>query len=67
MSSVEPGDWMVSKTNPTAYLEVLRVDADGNVRIRMAGQEANTTKRYLLNGYAHLEDDEQLSTANVYK
>lgn len=57
MTCVEPGDWMVSKTNPSAFLEVLTVASDGNVRIRMAGQEANTSKRYLLQNYAHLEDD----------
>lgn len=57
MSSVKPGDWFVSKTNPSAFLEVLAVDPDGNVRIRMAGQQANTSKRYLLQNYAHLEDD----------
>ncbi|WP_171898767.1 hypothetical protein [Curtobacterium sp. UCD-KPL2560] len=57
MSSVEAGDWFVSKTNPTEYLEVLTVAPDGGIRIRMAGQEANTTKRYLLQNYAHLEED----------
>lgn len=33
------------------------VAPDGGVRIRIAGQEANTTKRYLLKNYAHLEED----------
>jgi hypothetical protein len=58
MSSVEPGDWMVSKGNPSAFLEVLAVAPDGDVRIRIDGQEADTTKRYLLQNYAHIEDDE---------
>lgn len=57
MSSVEAGDWFVSKTNPSAYLEVLYVAPDGGVRVRMACQEANTTKRYLLQNYAHLKED----------
>ncbi|UXZ57062.1 hypothetical protein [Curtobacterium sp. Arg-1] len=57
MSSVGPGDWLVSKSDPSVFLEVLTVAPDGGVRVRIAGQEANTTKRYLLNGYAHLEDD----------
>lgn len=57
MSSLEPGDWLVSKSDPSVFLEVLTVAPDGGVRVLIAGQEANTTKRYLLHGYAHLEDD----------
>ena len=57
MSSVEPGDWMQSKGNPTAFLEVLAVAPDGDALIRIDGKEQHTTKAYLLFAWAHIEED----------
>lgn len=58
MSSIEPGDWMVSKTNPSAYLEVVDTTPDGGVTVLLDGVRINTTKQYLLNAWCHLEDDD---------
>ncbi|WIB25844.1 hypothetical protein [Curtobacterium sp. MCSS17_015] len=48
MSSVEPGDWMVSKTNPAAFLEVLDVWTEAGeeqVKVRIGKQERHCSKR----------------------
>jgi len=59
MSSIEAGDWMVAKSNPNAYLEVLAVwteDGEEQVKVRIAGQELHRSKRYLLACWQHMED-----------
>lgn len=60
MSSVEPGDWMQSKTNPSVFLEVLDVWTEAGeeqVKVRVGNQERSCSKQYLVNTWAHLEDD----------
>lgn len=60
MSSVEAGDWMQSKGNPSAFLEVIAVTVENGqelVDVRIAGQTQQVSKRYLLATWAHLEED----------
>jgi hypothetical protein len=60
MSSVEPGDWMQSKGNPSAFLEVVTVSAENGqelVDVRIGGQTRQVSKRYLLATWAHIEED----------
>ncbi|WP_181421651.1 hypothetical protein [Curtobacterium sp. MCBD17_030] len=57
MSSIETGDWMVSKTNPSVYLEVVDTTPDGGVTVLLDGIRINTTKQYLLAQWCHLEGD----------
>ncbi|WIE65928.1 hypothetical protein DEI99_005160 [Curtobacterium sp. MCLR17_036] len=59
MSSVEPGDWMVAKANPSAYLEVAEVTREGGIeymKVRTGQQEQQVSKRYLLACWQHLEE-----------
>lgn len=59
MSSVETGDWLVSKGNPSAFLEVVAVSTeDGQelVDARIGGVVKQVSKRYLLATWSHLEE-----------
>jgi len=59
MSSVEVGDWMQSKGNPSAFLEVVAVSTeDGQelVDVRIGGVVQQVSKRYLLATWSHLEE-----------
>jgi len=59
MSSVEVGDWMVAKANPSAFLEVVAVSVeDGQelVDVRIGGVVQQVSKRYLLATWSHLEE-----------
>jgi hypothetical protein len=59
MSSVEPGDWMVAKANPSASLEVIAVsveDGQEHVTVRLGGFVNQVSKRYLLATWSHLEE-----------
>lgn len=58
MSSVEPGDWMCAKANPSAFLEVIAVwteDGTEQVKVRIGKAEQQVSKRYLLACWQHLE------------
>ncbi|PZE66929.1 hypothetical protein [Curtobacterium sp. MCBD17_021] len=60
MSSVEPGDWMVSKANPSAFLEVVAVSTENGqelVDVRIGQTVMQVSKRYLLATWSHLEDE----------
>jgi hypothetical protein len=59
MSSVEPGDWLVSKGNPSAFLEVVAVSEDNGqelVDVRIGRTVMQVSKRYLLATWSHLEE-----------
>lgn len=61
MSSVETGDWLVSKGNPSAFLEVVAVSTeDGQelVDVRIGGVVKQVSKRYLLATWSRLEEGE---------
>lgn len=59
MSSVEVGDWMVAKTDPGKYLEVVATSVEDGVEhvtVRVGRTELQVSKRYLLANWQHLEE-----------
>lgn len=61
MSSVEPGDWMQSKGNPPAFLEVVAVSTENGqelVDVRIGRTVMQVSKRYLLATWSHLEENQ---------